>query len=162
MTDRELEFTRLVQEYKGTIYAVCYMFSKDADEVSDLFQDVLIRLWSGFDSFRKESSAKTWIYKVALNACISADRKKKSRGERVPLSVDIDPFEDTNENARQVQQLYQRINRLGLVDRSIILLWLEALSYDEIGSIVGMSAKNVSVRLVRIREQLKQMNNGRE
>ena len=52
--------------------------------------------------------------------------------------------------------LYKRIQKLGLFDRAIIMLWLENLSYDEIGEIVGISAKNVSVRLVRIREQLKQ------
>lgn len=75
------------------------------------------------------------------------------------LSVDIDPYEDTDEKALQVKQLYQRINRLGLVDRSIVLLWLEALSYEEIGAIVGISAKNVSVKLVRIREQLMKMSN---
>lgn len=161
-TDREIEFTGLVRDYKSTIYAVCYMFSTDTEEVADLFQDILVNMWNGFDSFRKESSPKTWVYRIALNACISADRKKKRRGEKVALSVDINPYEDTDEKALQVQQLYKRINRLGLVDRSIVLLWLEALSYEEIGEIVGMSAKNVSVKLVRIREQLKKMNDGRE
>jgi RNA polymerase sigma-70 factor (ECF subfamily) len=53
--------------------------------------------------------------------------------------------------------LRQRINQLPPIDRAIVLLWLENMSYDEIGAIVGISAKNVSVRLVRIREQLKRM-----
>ena len=53
--------------------------------------------------------------------------------------------------------LQNRISRLGPFDRAIVLLWLENLSYDEIGAIVGITAKNVSVRLVRIREQLKNM-----
>ena len=48
---------------------------------------------------------------------------------------------------------------MGPFDRAIVLLWLEDLSYAEIGEIVGISEKNVSVRLVRIREQLKKMNN---
>lgn len=159
MTDKEREFSRIVREHKSEIYTVCYMFSKDSDEVADLYQDILIKLWSGFDGFRGESSVKTWIWRVALNSCISDDRKKKRRGEKVSLSVDIDPFEDTDEKALQVKQLYSRINQLGLVDRSIVLLWLEALSYEEIGAIVGISAKNVSVKLVRIREQLMKMSN---
>lgn len=138
------------------------MFSKDRDEIEDLFQEILIRLWQGFDSFRGESNVRTWIYRIALNTCINADRKKKRGGTRIPLSVDIDPFADTDDKALQTKQLYNRINRLGLADRSIVLLWLEGMSYDEIGEIVGISAKNVSVRLVRIRESLKQMNgNGR-
>lgn len=157
MTDKEREFSRIVREHKSEIYTVCYMFSKDSDEVADLYQDILIKLWGGFDGFRGESSAKTWIWRVALNTCISDDRKKKRRGEKVALTVDIDPFEDKDEKALQVKQLYSRINQLGLVDRSIVLLWLEALSYEEIGAIVGISAKNVSVKLVRIREQLMKM-----
>lgn len=50
--------------------------------------------------------------------------------------------------------LRDRINKLGPFDRAIVLLWLENLSYDEIGAIVGISTKNVSVRLVRIKDQL--------
>ena len=157
MTEKEREFTKIVKEHKSEIYTVCYMFSKDKDEVADLYQDILIKLWAGFDGFRGESSVKTWIWRVALNACISDDRKNKRRGERVSLSIDIDPFEDADEKALQVKHLYGRINQLGLVDRSIVLLWLEALSYEEIGAIVGISAKNVSVKLVRIREQLMKM-----
>lgn len=58
----------------------------------------------------------------------------------------------------QIKQLYQRINKLGLVDRSVILLWLEGLSYEEIGAILGISVKNVSFKLVRIKERLKKTN----
>ena len=73
--------------------------------------------------------------------------------------MDIDLFADSDEDTKQVQMLRDRINKLGPFDRAIVLLWLENLSYDEIGAIVGISAKNVSVRLVRIKEQLKKMSN---
>lgn len=157
MTHQEQDFTHLVREHKATIYTVCYMFSTDEEEVNDLFQDILINLWKGFDSFRGESKVETWIYRVALNTCISADRKKRREGERVPLSVDFNLYEDTDADSRQVQLLYKRINRLGLVDRAIVLMWLENMSYDEIGAILGITAKNVSVKLVRIREKLKEI-----
>lgn len=62
-------------------------------------------------------------------------------------------------NPCKAKRLYKRINALGLADRSVILLWLEGLSYDEIGAILGISAKNVSIKLVRIKEQLNQMSN---
>ena len=100
MENKEQAFTQLVREHKSTIYSVCYMFSKDSDEIDDLFQEILIRLWKGYNSFRAESDVRTWIYRVSLNCCLNADKKKKSlNGERVPLSVDIDPFEDTNDRA---------------------------------------------------------------
>jgi RNA polymerase sigma-70 factor (ECF subfamily) len=135
------------------------MFSKDEEEVADLFQDILVNLWKGFAKFRGDSSIRTWVYRVSLNTCISAERKKKRKAETIPLTMDINLFEDSDEDTRQVRMLRDRISRLGPFDRAIVLLWLENLSYDEIGAIVGITAKNVSVRLVRIREQLKNMSN---
>ena len=155
----EKEFTEIVQENKTTIYTVCYMFSNNPDEVADLFQDILINLWKGFSQFRGDSNIRTWIYRVSLNTCISSDRKKKHKIETLPLTMDINLFSDSDDDTKQIQMLRNRINRLGPFDRAIVLLWLENLSYDEIGAIVGISAKNVSVRLVRIKEQLKNMSN---
>lgn len=154
--DMECEFSQLVRAHKSTIYTVCYMFSKDADEVNDLFQEILVNLWRGFDKFEGRSDIRTWFYRVSLNTCISIDRKKK-RNKAIPLSMDINLYEDNDADTRQVKMLYDRISRLAPFDRAIVLLWLEGIAYDEIGQIVGISAKNVSVKLVRIREQLKKL-----
>ncbi len=156
MTTKEKQFAQTVTENKSTIYTVCYMFSKDADEVNDLFQETLVNLWRGFDGFENRSDIRTWIYRVALNTCISIDRKKR-RSPSVTLSMDINLFEDQDNDTKQVDMLHRRISKLKPFDRAIVLLWLENLSYEEIGQIVGISAKNVSVRLFRIKEQLKQM-----
>lgn len=159
MDEKEQRFTKLIRNGKNTIYTVCYMFSKDEDEVNDLFQETLVNLWRGFDSFEGRSDVRTWIYRVALNTCISLDRKKKRRGKSVPLTMNVNFFEDNDSDTRQVQMLRQRISRLQPFDRAIVLLWLENMSYEEIGQVVGISTKNVSVRLYRIKEQLKNMSN---
>ena len=158
MTTLETKFAQTVTEHKSTIYTVCYMFSKDEDEVNDLFQETLVNLWKGFEGFEQRSDIKTWIYRIALNTCISLERKKK-RTPTVRLSMDINLFEDRDEDTRQVDMLHKRISKLQPFDRAIVLLWLEELSYEEIGQIVGITAKNVSVRLYRIKEQLKNMSN---
>lgn len=93
---------------------------------------------------------------MSLNTCISFDRKKRQRNT-VPLTIDIDLYEEKDQESKQIKMLYNRINKLEPFDRAIILLWLENLPYDEIGAIVGISTKNVSVKLSRIREQLKNM-----
>ena len=155
MTEREFE--KIVAENKGTIYTVCYMFSNDSAEVADLFQETLINLWRGSGTFRGDSALNSWIWKVALNTCITFDRKKKRGITTEPLSMNIDLFDDADQDNRQVAILRERISKLGPFDRAIVLLWLENLSYEEIGQIVGISPKNVSVRLVRIKEQLKKM-----
>lgn len=158
MTTLETKFAQTIAAHKGTIYAVCYMFSNDADEVNDLFQEVLLHLWKGFGSFEHRSDIRTWIYRVSLNTCISINRRKR-RSATVTLNMDINLFEDSDEGTLQVKQLHQRISKLKPFDKAIVLLWLEELSYEEIGQIVGITAKNVGVRLVRIKEQLKQLSN---
>ena len=148
----------MVREQKNTIYTVCFMFSKDSDEVNDLFQEVLINLWQGFATFEGKSKIDTWIWKVSFNTCISQERKKK-RTSAIPLSMEIDLFNDKDDDTKQVKMLYERIHRLKPFDRAIVLLWLEGMPYDEIAAIVGITPKNVSVRLYRIKEELKQMSN---
>ena len=161
MSPKEQQFTRLVQEQKATIYSVCLMFADERTEVDDLVQDALIHLWEGFDSFEGRSDIKSWVYRVTLNTCISFDRKRKHT-DLVSLEL-ADPSmlsgADKGSNAKQYRMLHERIQKLGPFDRAIVLLLLEDMSYEEIGAIVGISVKNVSVRLMRIREQLKNMNN---
>lgn len=154
--EKEAAFIQLLHDYRTTIYTVCFMFSKDKEEVEDMYQEVSINLWKGFGNFEHRSELKTWIYKVSLNTCISFDRKKRQRNT-VPLTIDIDLYEEKDQESKQIKMLYNRINKLEPFDRAIILLWLENLPYDEIGAIVGISTKNVSVKLSRIREQLKNM-----
>ena len=156
MDNKETDFSRIVREHKSTIYTVCYMFSKDKQEVDDLFQEVLVKLWQGYDSFQGKSDLRTWIYRVSLNTCISIDRKKKRRKTQ-PLLEGIDLFDKNDADNRQTDMLHERIGRLQHFDRAIVLLWLENMSYEEIAQIVGISVKNVSVKLYRIKEQLKQM-----
>ena len=92
MNNTEQQFSQLVKDNRSTIYSVCYMFSNDADEVADLFQEVLVKLWNGYGSFQGKSDIKTWIYRVTLNTCITIDRKKR-RNRKAELSMDVDYFD---------------------------------------------------------------------
>ncbi len=151
------EFEKLIKENKDTIYTVCYLFSKDEDEVADLFQESLINLWKGCQKIVQQN-VKGWVYRVCLNTCISQERKNR-RHRHAELTMDVSPFDKKDARTRQVGLLHERISRLQPFDRAIVLLWLEDMSYEEIGLILGLTVKNVSVRLVRIKEQLKQMSN---
>ncbi|MCR4808909.1 MAG: sigma-70 family RNA polymerase sigma factor, partial [Prevotella sp.] len=122
-----------------------------------LFQETLINMWKGIDGFREESKISTWIYRVALNTCLLQERKKKKEVKKVPLSMTVNFFEDSDAQSTQVRQLHQRIGRLGLVDRAIVMMWLEGMSYEEIGAVMGITPKNVGVKLFRIKEQLKKL-----
>lgn len=162
MNSLEQEFSRMVKAQKSTIYTVCVMFSDDKDEVDDMVQETLINLWRGYEQFQQRSDIRTWVWRVAMNTCISSDRKRlRHQGEVTSLDAicpaQASAISDEASNDHQIRLLHERIHRLGVFDRAIVLLWLEDMSYDEIGSIMGISSKNVSVRLVRIREELKNM-----
>ncbi len=155
----EQEFTDMVRAHKGTIYSVCYLFSQRAEEVDDLFQEVLINLWQGYDHFEGRSEVRTWVWRVSLNTCITYDRKKRRRAKVDSLEVRFNLYADNDSESRQIRRLHERIRTLQPFDRAIVLLWLEGISYEEIAAIVGITTKNVSVRLYRIKESLKQMSN---
>lgn len=147
MNDLETEFTRLVRDYKSTVYSVCMMFAESTDETEDLVQEALINLWRGFQT--ADDVCKSWVWRVTMNSCITIDRKKKKRKDECPLTADIERVmlgdESKGRNAN-VQMLYDRIHQLNPFDRAIVMLWLEGMAYDEIGQIVGITTKNVSVR----------------
>lgn len=152
--EKEKQFEELVKQYKRTIYSVCYMFSNDTDEVNDLFQEVLLRLWLGFDQFEKRSSVNTWVYRIALNTAITIDKRARRRLQTVPLTSAIDLYDEQDSSLEQVRQLHSLISQLDVMDRGLVLLWLEGIGYDEIAAIMGITIANVGVRLHRIKEVL--------
>lgn len=156
MEINEQEFARIVKQHQETIYSICLMYAEDQDEANDLMQEALINLWRGLPSWRGDCELRSWIWRVCMNCCINQDIKKKRRKNVSPPEVE-DLLTPNSEDNKQIQMLHQRIRRLKPFDRAIILLWLEDIPYEEIGKIVGISTKNVSVKLVRIREELKKM-----
>ena len=138
------------------------MFAESPDETDDMVQEALINLWRGFQ--KADDVCKSWVWRVTMNSCITIDRKKRKRSSECPLTADIEDMLHSDENNRNtnVKILYDRIHQLNPFDRAIIMLWLDGMPYDEIGEIIGITTKNVSVRLIRIKEQLKKMNNGKE
>ena len=155
-SEKEKQFEELVKQYKRTIYSVCYMFSRDNEEINDLFQEILVRLWLGFDQFENRSSVNTWVYRIALNTAINGSKRAKRRPQTVPLSTDIDPYDPQDTSLEQIRQLYALIHQLDVMDRGLVLLWLEGIGYDEIAAVMGITVANVGIRLHRIKEKLVQ------
>lgn len=153
----ESEFIELINPYQPIIYKVCSMYANDKDEFCDLFQESLLNLWVAYPKYRSECKISTWIYRVSLNTCIS-DLRRKSKMQLVPLSTELNVYEDCEKN-QNIQEMYGLIKRLNKLDRALILLWLDEKSYEEIASILQLSKSNVSVRLCRIKDKLKQMSN---
>lgn len=158
MENAEQEFLDMVRAYERVIYKVCYLYTTPRATLNDLYQDVVLNLWKAFPKFRHECKMSTWVYRIALNTCISFIRKEKNIPEIVTLTQEADRSEEEDETEAMLRQLYRMINRLGELDKSISLLYLEEKSYEEIAEITGLTVTNVATRLSRIKEKLRKMN----
>ncbi|MEG1660386.1 MAG: sigma-70 family RNA polymerase sigma factor [Bacteroides sp.] len=154
----EQDFLSVIREYERVIYKVCYLYTTKSATLSDLYQDVVLNLWKAFPKFRKECKISTWIYRIALNTCISFIRKERNVPEIVALTREADWMtENQDPQAEMLRALYRMINQLGQLDKSIILLYLEEKNYDEIAEITGLTVTNVATKLSRIKDKLKKM-----
>ena len=127
-------------------------------QLNDLYQEVILNLWKAFPRFRKECKPSTYVYRIALNTCISFLRKEKRTLPTVELTPNIDCIDEDDVTQQMLSQLYQMINRLGQLDKSLILLYLDDNSYEEISDITGLTITNVATRLSRIKDKLRKMN----
>jgi RNA polymerase sigma factor, sigma-70 family len=158
-SELEKKFIEMIKQNERVIYKVCSFYASDEEPLSDLYQDTVCNLWMAYPKFRGESSISTWIYRIALNTCISNFRKKK----RSPLIVSLSNFQDAfvqpEDMTGEIEEMYRLIRQLKNLERAIILLYLEEKSYQEIADITGLSLSNVAVKLKRIKEKLIKMSN---
>lgn len=155
----EREFLATIRTYERVIYKVCYLYATRNSPFNDLYQEVVLNIWRAFPRFRGDSKISTWIYRIALNTCITFLRKEKNVPEIVVLTADENRIKsEEDELQAMLDQLYVLINRLGQLDKSIILLYLEEKSYEEIAEITGLTVTNVATKLSRIKDKLRKMN----
>lgn len=161
ISDRlEQEFLSTIKEYERVIYKVCYLYTTPHITLSDLYQETIINLWRAYPKFRHECKISTWIYRIALNTCISFIRKQKNIPEIVTLTHEVNSIMEEQDTLQSMlKELYLLINRLGQLDKSIILLYLEEKSYEEIAEITGLTLTNVATKLSRIKDKLRKMKN---
>jgi RNA polymerase sigma-70 factor (ECF subfamily) len=164
MNTREERFKSLILEYQDKLYRFCYSQTSNKDDRKDLYQEILVRIWKGLDSFQHKSSISTWLFRLAVNTSIDFLRKSKNQNHNT-TSIRIQDIEiaDKSNNiesdlilSESIKFMFECINRLSFLDRTLISLYLEDLTYKEIAEVVGISEKNVSVKLHRIKKSLNQ------
>lgn len=122
-----------------------------------MVQEIIYQLWKSYDSFQQKSSVNTWIYRVALNVAIYQLKLSKKRVFTIPIEGlnPNDHHAESREMDEKWQLCRQQVDKLNLLDKGIILLYLDNKSYEEIGEIIGISTSNVGTKLSRIKEKLK-------
>ena len=155
----EEEFLQVIEKYKTIITKICYFYSNDSEEFQDLRQDVLAAIWYARSSFKGHANLSTWIYRIALNTCISALRKHKRSGKKVSLDALGDIAVVESDKIARYKEMYELINNLKGDDKAIILLWLDELPYEEIANIIGLQRNTLATRLRRIKQRLIELAN---
>ena len=156
----EKAFIAIVRQYERVIYKVCSFYVSDEFPIADLYQDVVCNLWVAFPKFRNESAISTWVYRIALNTCITGVRKDIRRPKSsVPVAMLADSLPAPESMEENIRELYRLINQLKTLEKAIVLLYLEEKTYQEIADITGLTVSNVATKLKRAKEKLKQMSN---
>jgi len=151
------DFLRNITLNQGIIHKVTRIYCDDEDDRKDLFQEILIQLWKSYDKFREQSKFSTWMYRVAINTAITNFKKdvksrKKSEIEKDLYLLADEPYDEEKEE--HLKLLYEAINQLTGIEKSITLLYLEDKSYEEISEITGISQNYVRVKMNRIKKKL--------
>lgn len=143
-----------MMQHKGLIFKIVRAYAVAAPDREDLFQEIVVQVWNSIPAFREESAVSTWIYRISINTAIKWNRKE--RKHRVPESLDVTHhlLTETHDEDQRLHWLYDEIQQLDKIDRSLSLLLLDGFSYKEMSAILGITESNVGVKINRIKKYL--------
>ena len=147
-----------IAQNKGMLFKICRIYQDDAEDRNDLLQEIILRLWTVFDSYRGESKIPSWMYRVALNTAIVFFKKQKRRPDSEQIPPEFDPADELSSAGEKEEQLalfYKAAQQLNKVEKALIYLYMEDQSYPDIATTLGISEINVRVRLNRVKNKLK-------
>jgi RNA polymerase sigma-70 factor (ECF subfamily) len=155
--DKKDRFTKVVKKNQGLIFKVAALYTNSLEDREDLYQEIVFQLWKSFDTFNEQSKLSTWMYRVAMNTAIFNLKTSKRKVNTIPIDFQAEPFADILDKTEKerIKVLYEQIQTLSLLDKGIILLYLEGKSHQEIASIIGITTSNVGTKISRIKEKLK-------
>lgn len=157
-TKRDVEFERILLTYKDQIYRLSISFAQDKELANDLFQEILIRIWSNVEQFKGDSEMGTWIYRIAYNTAVTFSSKEKKRLDQNTCIEPSMEFREPENHSFEIEErfrlLYQAIGELSDSDRIVATLLLEGTSYKTVSEIMGISENYVAVKINRIKSSL--------
>ena len=157
----EHKFLELVNGNRNRILRVCRVYAWNSADQDDLYQEILFQIWRGLPDLKEKQFANTWLYRVAIYTAISFVRKRVSRTDRVvhfehaALTRTIESQQATEAKADdRITTLYNAIYKLNPLEKALVTLFLEDLTYEQIADATGISASNVGVMLHRAKKKL--------
>jgi len=163
MAQKEALFKEIFDKNNKKVYHLCYGYTGDSDAANDLMQETFIKVWQNLDKFRNQSQISTWIYRIAVNTCLSYLRVEKRKAtDEINEKIIETKAEEVSDKQEQVNQLYKCISELEENERIIITMVLDEVPYQEIADISGISEGNLRVKIHRIKNKLTDIYNRHE
>lgn len=162
-TQKRQLFQQIYDQHRSKVMKLCMSYVNDYDVAADMMQETFIKVWDNMDKFRNEASYGTWIYRIAVNTCLSHIRseKNKVKDELSDYIIETQRAEESETEAN-VAVLYKCIADLEQNERMIITLVLDDVPYPEIAEVFGISEGNLRVKIHRIKSKLTQLYNRHE
>jgi RNA polymerase sigma-70 factor (ECF subfamily) len=153
-------FDELMIRYERQIYRLCYRFTSNTDDARDLAQEVFIKAFEHLSHFRKESSLKTWLYRIATNHCIN--HVKSNTQQFVEVTETVRQTSATAhvelEEREQRERFRQMVKKLPPKQRAILELRIhEQLSYEEIAKMSNRSVSTIKASVFFALEKLRKL-----
>lgn len=147
-------FLAQVEAHQGIVHKVSFVYGRTPADRDDLAQEILLQLWKSFATFDGRSGFPTWMYRVALNTAITFRRRQRPTSDGAVEPWVAGTQLEQAALSEELGTLHAAIAQLSPVDKAIVMQWLDERSYEEIADTMGMTVKNVSVKLVRIKKRL--------
>lgn len=163
----ETNFDAIYKEHAPKVYRLCMGYANgDTALAKEWLQETFIKVWNHRKSFKGNAALSTWIYRIALNTCLSSLRSKKQKHlslNNLQVEATTDPDElETTTNPSRVRDLYQCIDQLTHQNKTLILMELEQIPQETIATTTGLKYGAVRTRLSRIKTALlKCLKNGK-
>ena len=153
-------FEEILNKHKGIIFRIVNYYCKDADDKKDLEQEILIQIWLSYKKYNQEFAWSTFIYRIALNVSIGFYKKQKRQKDKfssVNLFIETYVQDETplviDEDLRMLNEFIFQLND---INKALMILYLQEKSYTEIALILGISETNISTKINRLKNQLKE------
>jgi RNA polymerase sigma-70 factor (ECF subfamily) len=145
----------LLESHSDALHRIAWAYAGGDGEEEDLFQEILTQAWRSLPSFRGDAASGTWLYRVALNTALTWRRRaaKRSSGA-IPFQPSHNGSEPSSVPSPRSEAaiLEDFIGTLGGPNRSVLILYMEGLSYQEIAAVTGLSESAVGVRIHRMKQ----------
>lgn len=147
------DFEQLVRQHGARIRRIASRYAASG-AVDDLVQDILVRLWRSYPSFRSGAKIETWIYRVALNASMTHVRDSiRDRKKQMAMVAQASSPAAVSATTNMGNVLVSFLALLGDIDASILMMYLDGLTADEMGGVLGISGNAIGVRINRLKQK---------